>query len=72
MIGLFLSSLQATSLYFAAYIRDFCFVGWLSRRRTNRTFRGIILRGLLIGAAISVLIAAVVTWWIIGHVPAPD
>jgi hypothetical protein len=77
MMQLFLGMLNVMVTYFLlpTFLISIA-VGFVRGRRTNRAFSEILIRVILmtlgIGLPICAVLAALVTWWIMGHVPAPD
>jgi hypothetical protein len=77
MMNLFLGMLNVMVTYFLlpAFLISIA-VGFARRGRTNRDFSEILLRAVLmtlgVGLPICAGLAALVTWWVIDHVPAPN
>ena len=74
---LFLSLLRVAAVYLLLPTFFIALaVGWARRRRTDRAFPEIFLRAILMTVAVGlpacVILIVWLTWWTIGHVPAPD
>ncbi len=76
-MALFLVSFRMIAICFLlpAFLLFFAF-GWARRWQTGRAFHQILLRAFLISMGVGLPICAVFagwfTWWIIGHMPAPE
>ena len=60
----------------ALFFIIFAGIGWLRRRKNDRTFAQVLLTALLWGFCwgmfIAVLAAAWITWWVTAHMPAAN
>jgi hypothetical protein len=76
-MDLFFGLLRFTAVCFLlpTFLISFA-IGLARRWHSKRAFHDIFSRALLVslgvGLPICAVLAALVTWWIIGHVPAPD